>query len=49
MAGSWSLLNVVVAGSHSEQRGHGDVLQHDERYEQSLAAVGLTALPLLGE
>jgi alkanesulfonate monooxygenase len=35
LSGSRLLLNVVAGGSAAEQRGYGDPLDHDQRYERA--------------
>ncbi|MEY9890242.1 alkanesulfonate monooxygenase [Catenulispora sp. MAP5-51] len=35
LSGGRLLLNVVTGGSDAEQRGYGDVLDHDERYKRA--------------
>jgi alkanesulfonate monooxygenase len=35
LSGGRLLLNVVTGGSDAEQRGYGDVLDHDQRYERA--------------
>ena len=40
LSGGRLLLNVVTGGSDAEQRGYGDVLDHDERYERAAGVPG---------